>query len=454
MPQPDLPLELHQLIIDFVGEEAILSAAPISRAEEAVRTTLQSCSFVCKGWHAHTVRYMFHDLWINLFRTDEDHERYEELLRLLEVNPLIARSIRRVLLSIRNNHGVTGEVVGNLCRKITSVEVLYLRILGALHPPSNLLSALDGLYPLLASPHLHDLSISAPHLPLRLLEIPPNVRSLTLLDVASGGSVGHLFKEHHEGTLCSATLEKLVVRKGNRVLEIIAPVAQGSPCTCFDSIKYLDITFYAASPRPYPQWNTVLARWRCLETIIINWHIMGKSFCISSFEDGVDGINAVATEYDSSFFAMCQSVPWSSFQGLRSLKYGISCQDFTHEELSTEDTRTSSLMLAGPSRLPYLRHLNITYCNDTTVFGLEELDTALNSIFLHQIDQTIERRDSFPSLQGFHVVLECFGESPKLQEDALVKRLVERLPFVFADGGRRETSGWATSVEVKVNPPF
>jgi len=458
MHHPNLPPELHQLIIDFVGEEVIVTFTPINRADDAVRKTLRSCSFVCKDWHAHSLRYIFHDLWINLFGSDEDCGRYEGLFQLIKVNPLIGKSIRRLLLSIkRTQECVTAEFVENLCREMTSVEVLDLTLLSPrpLYELPDFPSPLNGIYHLLASPHLHNLSISAPNLPLRLLEIPPNIRSLTLQGVVGSTPAEDLFEEQgYKGAPGSTTLEKLTVSNAHQVLDSIAPVAQGSLSSFFAGIKYLNMMFHDTSPDPNSRWNTVLEPWRCLQALIIHWCINGKSLSISSLDGVKYGINAVVTDHDS-FFAMCQSIPWSSFQALRSLTCSIFCDDLAQEaRINTADTRASSLFLAGPSYLPQLSLLHITYHSEIFLSEPEDLDIYLDAIFFHQLNRTIERRGSFPALQEFDVGLKFVSNPSKLQESDLMKRLVEKLPAVFGVGGRRETCGWDTSIKASVDWPM
>ena len=91
-----LPPELHQFIIDVIGDSASITLSPpISGVKEDVRDVFGACSLVCKDWHALTLRHTFHHLHLTVFDNPGDHERLAELFRLLELNPLIRRCIRR-----------------------------------------------------------------------------------------------------------------------------------------------------------------------------------------------------------------------------------------------------------------------------------------------------------------------------------------------------------------------
>ena len=55
MQQPTLPLELQQLIIDDIGDDALLAQHSTKKPKDALRDSLGPCSLVCKAWHARTL---------------------------------------------------------------------------------------------------------------------------------------------------------------------------------------------------------------------------------------------------------------------------------------------------------------------------------------------------------------------------------------------------------------
>ena len=119
---------------------------------------------------------------------------------------------------------------------------------------------------------------------------------------------------------------------------------------------------------------------------------------------------------------------------------------------NAEVDQNSALIFTGPSRLPRLEDLHITYFSRAIFYGTEGLDAYLDTIYLHNLNRTIEDPNSFPSLRTFQT--DVFGGVTVevsllrvLSRENIVARMMDRLPAIFGVGGRRETRGWITSVE-------
>ena len=271
MDQPSLPLELHQLIIDIIGDDAI-HAQPAQRAKEDPRDSLGACSLVCKDWHAHTLRYTFYRVHFILVDSDKDLTRRAELFRLLEVNPLITRYIRRAKIYL--SLSVSPGGVETLCSAISPVETFILRLESSgFNLPSP--STLDGLRPILTAPHLRHFSIHSSHLPTSLLEALANVRSLSL----EGVRVVVVDHDSDAGPWRSSMLEKLDVTNARCFLKKIGPLMD-SYCglsAFFDHLKHLTLSFDTQDVFADSPWHIPLARWKRLETLIVGWRVFGKS---------------------------------------------------------------------------------------------------------------------------------------------------------------------------------
>jgi len=449
MNQPSLPLELHQLIIDIIIDDAGLAQQAVYREGEDTRGSLGACSLVCKNWHAHTLRYIFHRVHFTLVDSDEDLTRRAELFRLLEVNPLIRRCIRRahIYLSI----SVSPDGVEALCNAISPVETFSLVLESSqLDLPSP--SPLDSLHPILSTSHLRNLSIWSRYFPTRMLEGLANLQSLTLEGVKVV-VFNHKARDGREdGVWRSSTLERLVVTPARRFLAKIGSVADSNIglSAFFEHLKYLDIAFDTDEMALNSSWNILLARWKRLETLIVRWHVLGEFVSTHQFGATADTDRFALTENGVSFLEMCRMLPWESFQGLRSLSYYIFYRVMPSERLFNAEVDPSALIFAGPSSLPQLQNLHVTYYNRDVLYEANELNMSLDAIYLHNLNRTIEERNSFPSLRNFHTNVTCFvscdGELV-LEEDELAQLVVDRLPAIFRVGGRKETHGWIASIE-------
>ena len=146
---------------------------------------------------------------------------------------------------------------------------------------------------------------------------------------------------------------------------------------------------------------------------------------------------------------MCRLIPWGSFQNLRCLTYIILPRDLPPKELFNGEVDSSMLIFTGPSRLPQLQDLRVTYCNDAVFLFSEDHHASLDSIYLYNLNRAIEDPSSFPCLQTFRTEVECVVHCDalfKLDEEALAQHVIDRLPAIFGVGGRREAHGWSTTI--------
>jgi len=148
---------------------------------------------------------------------------------------------------------------------------------------------------------------------------------------------------------------------------------------------------------------------------------------------------------------MCQSIPWHSFQALRSLTYGIYYRKSPQKQTSSAEVDQSVLTFTLPSRLPQLKDLHVTYRIRVALKETEDLDMYLGTIYLHDINRTSEDPNSFPSLRTFYTKVHCEVsiDAPLarvLNEEKLAERVADSLPAIFRVGGRRERHGWITTI--------
>jgi len=440
-----LPPELHELIIDIIGDEAIdavLEYLPYGPKHGAL-DTLHACSLVCRGWHGLTLRHIYHLVHFDLTNSDNRNlERNAELYQLLVLNPLIGRYIRHVEMHLENSG--SPEAVETLCNSISPIETLRI-VLQYSQFRLPLVAPLDGLHPIFT--HLRDLTLSSSRLPLRILEHLTNIRSLTLQGVHAVD-----IDDGYTGRWRSSTLEKFVLRDPRCVLnQILAATLEDEHvglAAFFDRIKYLDMDLDIVDVFRDTSWVALLASWIHLETLIIHWSVRGElQISIRCFSVASDSKKSHLLEVDgSTFLELSKRFPWESFQDLRTLAYHISYDVSPRRRFLTfNEDDPSVLLFSGPSHLPKLQSLHVTYDNHITLLRKEELDMSLNPIYLHNLNRTIQDPFSFPSLQTFRTEVKCSVSvvgSVVLDEETLVQNVMNRLPSVFGVGGRREMFDW------------
>ena len=270
MARPILPPELEQKIIDSIGKGIISAHFPSFTKDNGVRWTLQAlqaCSLVCKNWHNHTLQYTFHRADFKFYYADGGLERNAELFRLFEANPSIRRCIRQAKILLRGD--VLPENVEILCNAISPIEAFRIDLESYEGD-----FPLDGLRPILTSPHLRDLTYSAKHLPLVFLADLVNLQSLVLEGVRTVDSY-----DCNDVAWPSSPLERLDVWRADRVLTHVAAVADSNVglSTFFGDLKYLHMDFEKDGLYLGSQLHVLLALLRRLETLVVRWGVTGES---------------------------------------------------------------------------------------------------------------------------------------------------------------------------------
>ena len=289
MPRPILPLELHKLIIDFIGEEFVSARLHRSTRKDSaeVRGTLLACSLVCKEWHREALQHRFYTVNFSLHSGDQRLKRYDKLFRILESNPFIKQCIRRAEIIARGE--ILSEDLETLCNAISPLETICVVAQPADIGFGHRLprpSLLDGLPATLLAHHTRHFSVRSDHFPLHLLENMTNLRSLTLQGVED--------VESENGRVAvwrSSTLERLILAHG-RVLTQLWTAVNGNPGLhiFFKNVKYLDMDLFGEIREELlhtSPWRPILARWTRLETLVFRWAVIGK-FIIRNFDSTTD----------------------------------------------------------------------------------------------------------------------------------------------------------------------
>ena len=281
MSQPFLPPELHKPIIDVFGDKSVIAFHSNRKADVDVLLALRSFSLVCKAWHAMTLRHTFAGVRISVFQADSKERYYRQarvrLLQLIKANPLISKCIQYFDINLMTPVSV-GDVE-ELCRAVGPVETLSIRMTGLNQfDHQSRPSPLDGLHPLLVTPHLRNVVIRTKLLPTRFLEALLNIRSLKLtLEKMDGVVIDHKSDGGHIGAWRSSKLESLVVRRPFYMLSEIGAAADEDLFAFFDHIKHLEIgPFSTGDESINPQLHVILSRWVRLKTMAIRWCTVGK----------------------------------------------------------------------------------------------------------------------------------------------------------------------------------
>ena len=298
MTLPLLPLELHQLIVNAVGDEYVAAcwwdtvyppADDIAAVPGDSRDTLRSCSLVCKHWHALTLHHTFYGVIVGLednvnqrVRKDRVEER---LLELLRANPSIKRCIRVFCLSL--SLFTSADTVKKLCCTVTPVETFHLALdeLFELEPALPEPSPLDAVHPLLSSPSLRNLSICAPYLPIRILGYLCRIQSLSLREVETVGA-GHASGNNQIAGWNSCKLERLNVQPAGPFMAAIGSAAASGGLSAFlKHLKHLEILLRTNDLVANPPWRVALASWHHLETLTVHWRVLGESISFIRLDD-------------------------------------------------------------------------------------------------------------------------------------------------------------------------
>ena len=458
MPQITLPPELHELVIGVYGDQLVVAVTLGFMLRRDVRATLGACALVCKHWHAFTLRYTFYGVWICQDRRSRAH--FALLTELIKTNPYIKQCIRDTDLKLPAEFDTTS--LENMCRVISPIETL--RIYNTVSTSTQNLSrasTLDSLRPILVTPHLRDLTLYSRTISTRLLEVLHSVQSLSLQGVRMV-VVDHGLKGQDSGTRRHSALRKLVLHPAEFVLASIGAAVESDRelFGFFENIRSLELSFEITRLGNARPWNAMLARWSDLEKLEINWIVNGESVSYHRLSDGTS--NAHLAEPGDRFLISVRAVPWTSFKALRSLTFCINDQGFDPKLLVVAVADASTTFFAGPSRLQQLRHMHFTYKNCVEYEGKEDdyLDLQLlDAIYHSSLNRTIANDpNNFPALKSFYMELVCsvmLRKGLSAPSQAQIAQLLEdRLPAIYGPGGRRESEGWAMSIEAIVHTSF
>jgi len=279
MSQVTLPPELHKLILDVLGDEAVVAFQSAERLVGDVRLTLSSCSLVCKYWHTLTLRHTFYGVRLAVYNPlcqDREERARRELVELIEANPLIGQCVQSFDLSLLG--GFAPEAIERMCLLVSPVKNLSLFIdmnsrYDLSHP-----STLNSLYSLLTPSHLRHLSIWSKRLPAHLLDVLLNVQSLKL-DGVEEVVADRGLRDLAGRAWRSSAMQKLVMSPASCLLASIGATTGPAcdPSIVFDHLTYLDLSLGTEDHLRDGPWYAILAHWTRVETLIIRWIVVGES---------------------------------------------------------------------------------------------------------------------------------------------------------------------------------
>ena len=188
-PRLDLPLELHQEIIESVGAEASILAESKYDVHKEGLEVLCTISLVCKAWHVLAMRHIFR--WVCL--TDKWPQnvtrgyngptgRLQSFLSLIQANPDIGRSVQSVTFDCSTLQPKTHALMEQICAVITPITSLLIDLphtfpVIRLQDYPRLLSAIHALA---RTPKLQELAFASMGVYTSLLEGIPNLRCIEL----------------------------------------------------------------------------------------------------------------------------------------------------------------------------------------------------------------------------------------------------------------------------------
>ena len=285
MSQTTLPPEINDLIIGVLGDEVVTAFKLRLVVQRDVQAALAACALVCKQWHSFTLPHTFYG--VRLRHDPLSRRHFASLTELVKANPYIKECIRQFNVLLPGPGTLDAERLGDICRTVSPVETLTLYN-GIITPPHDLSqpSILDSLRPILITPHLRDLTLCSKSLPTHLLEVLHSIRSLTLRGIQEI-VVDHGPKDRDEKAWRSSALKKLDLHPAEFILSRIGAAAESDSdlAAFFENVKLLVLWFRTADlGHDSRLWYTILARWRYLEKLDINWTVRGES--VSQFVSG------------------------------------------------------------------------------------------------------------------------------------------------------------------------
>ena len=267
MAMVTLPPELHKVIVDHVEE------GPYPEDEGPV-STLQSCALVCKSWHTYALRRVFATIQIPGYRRrDEENNRWDGFLQLMEINPDIGKSIHTLSVSTfprtQEQPFYSDETLEKILQRSTNVvNLLILRIPDDFLARPNLVNGFSCISQI---PSLQSVTIRSDTLRTSLFDSMSSVRFLCLMDVAE------IVVDHRRSSTPLQTLEKLEVHRSRAVLKTMQIIP--SFRSLFDHIQHFHM--HDEIDRRFQPWDRGmdLTRLTSFTLLLSGMHSKVDSFC-------------------------------------------------------------------------------------------------------------------------------------------------------------------------------
>ena len=253
MPTPSLPAEIHELIIDWIGD--------------GFRESLQACALVCKHWHIYTLPYIFGSIDLSMSSTTKQLECLKQLLQVLDSNPLIRSRAQSLVLSVNDHLPEFDDALGKLASRIQLVTELTITF--SFPISSDLPPFFDNNSP--SFPHLQHLNfIRCREFRTSSLAVFSNLKSLTFEDVRRA------IADHGEDFYPRASLQKLVLTRSEDIMQEMQENARLRDA--FGNIQNLEITFLNSFAFVVqPQWEGTF-NWENLRSLSVSSWLHCKSY--------------------------------------------------------------------------------------------------------------------------------------------------------------------------------
>jgi len=253
MPEPSLPVELHELIIDVIGSEL---EGHDKEDLQRCRGCLRACALVCKHWHIYTLPYNVGSLDLPItsrlsFPRKQQVGRLESLVQMMDTNPHIGRSVRSLVLTANLRFTKFDQALDKLSLHLD--RVVSLRVISHYNPrpfeyapPPNPRPLFDNaLSRVLRGPQLQHLTFT-------------RCSTFRTSSIAMSTSLKSITFEHTSDALTDhagdpyplASLQKLFLFHSNIILETMRLEPRFR--ALFSNVQHLDVTLDFTRP---PQWQ-------------------------------------------------------------------------------------------------------------------------------------------------------------------------------------------------------
>ena len=280
MPTPSLPVEIHGLIIDIIGDEHNVDVNHPQSHQHQLRCMeyLRTCALVCKRWHIYTLPYIFGSVdlarYSNHYETltpQNQLERLERLLQVLEPKPFIGRYVRSLSVFANGHLPEFHDALGKLVSYIQLVTMLTISYRFPSSPP-DLLPFFDNNPSLF--PQLQHITLwRAEDFKTSSLRVSSNLKSITFYEP------DQIITDHGEDFHNHASLQKLVLDSSDSVMTKMQTDARFRGL--FRNVQHFDM----ALSRPIidverPYWQGTL-NWENLRSLSLSSGWLGCKYHLS-----------------------------------------------------------------------------------------------------------------------------------------------------------------------------